>query len=116
MNTDVRVGYERLGSFRFKNQTVIAGKKPVSLPGDSGSVWLRRSDDFAAAVNFAGSDDGKMSVAFPIQWFMVRFGARVARPKGVGLVRSIKKNNGSMAYTRQLSRRELASIQVIYTR
>ncbi len=116
VNTDVSVGYARLGSFRFKNQTVIAGAKPVSLPGDSGSVWLRRSDNFAAAVNFAGSDDGKMSIAFPIHWFMVRFGARVARPKGVGLVRSVKSKDGNPAYTRQLSRRELSSIKVVYAR
>src|SRR5690606_15414356 len=83
VNTDVLVDYGKLGVIRFENQTIIRGKRPISLPGDSGSVWLRRSDNYAAAVNYAGTDDGRLSVAFPIHWAMRAFRTRVSRPAGL---------------------------------
>lgn len=82
IHTDIQVdygSYGNLGTITFKNQSVIRGKKPVSLSGDSGSVWLTKSGNQAAAVNFAGSDEGRLSIAYPIDWFMKVFGTRVAR-------------------------------------
>ncbi|MGE5703395.1 MAG: hypothetical protein ACM32O_12765, partial [Clostridia bacterium] len=76
INTDLFINYGKyggLGSIRFRNQTVITSSMPISLPGDSGSVWLRAKDNFAAAVNFAGTSDGKRSIAYPVQWFMQVF-------------------------------------------
>ena len=57
---------------------------PVSLPGDSGSVWLNKNDKYALAVNFAGpNDDGKYSITFPINWAMTIYSIQVAIPSGV---------------------------------
>lgn len=83
IHTDIRVGYGsygNLGTITFKNQSVIRGNRPVSLSGDSGSVWLTRRGNLAAAVNYAGSADGFLSISYPIEWFMQVFGARVATP------------------------------------
>ncbi|WP_282942180.1 hypothetical protein [Paenibacillus sp. RC67] len=114
VNTDVQVDYgEDLGVITFRDQSVIIGINPVSLPGDSGSVWLRRSDNFAAAVNFAGTEDGLTSIAFPVDWFMRRFRTRVARPNGAGIIRNVNTNNGNPAYARRLTASELASIKVV---
>lgn len=82
IHTDIRVNYGdygNLGTITFKNQSVIRGKRPVSLGGDSGSVWLTRSGNQAAAVNFAGTEEGRLSIAYPVDWFMKVFGTRVAR-------------------------------------
>lgn len=82
IHTDIQVdygSYGNLGTITFKNQSVIRGTKPVSLSGDSGSVWLTERGNQAAAVNFAGSDEGRLSIAYPIDWFMKVFGTRVAR-------------------------------------
>ncbi|GJM82609.1 hypothetical protein HMSSN139_51050 [Paenibacillus sp. HMSSN-139] len=54
IHTDVQVDYGdygNLGTITFKDQSVIRGKRPVSLEGDSGSVWLTRKGNLAAAVN-----------------------------------------------------------------
>ena len=80
-HTDIQVNYGpygNLGTILFKNQSVIRGRKPVSLGGDSGSVWLTRKGNHAAAVNFAGSADGKMSISYPVEWFMQVFNTSVA--------------------------------------
>jgi hypothetical protein len=117
VNTDVRVDYgTRLGMLTFRNQTVILGSNPVSLPGDSGSVWLRRADNFAAAVNYAGTKDGRMSIAFPVDWFMRTFRTRVAHPEGAGRIRTIHAANSNAAYARGLTAKELASIRIIRAR
>lgn len=82
IHTDIQVDYGdygNLGTITFKNQSVIRGSKPVSLSGDSGSVWLTVRGNRAAAVNFAGSEEGRLSIAYPIDWFMKVFGTRVAR-------------------------------------
>jgi hypothetical protein len=48
--TDLQINYGgSLGLLTFQDQTVVRGTNPVSLPGDSGSVWLRQSDNYAAA-------------------------------------------------------------------
>lgn len=82
IHTDIQVNYGdygNLGTITFKNQSVIRGKRPVSLGGDSGSVWLTRRGNLAAAVNFAGTEEGRLSIAYPVEWFMKVFGTRVAR-------------------------------------
>jgi len=112
VNTDVLVEYERpLGVLRFENQTMIRGRRPVSLPGDSGSVWLRRKDRYAAAVNFAGTDDGSVSVAFPVDWAMQAFRTRAARPVGAGRVRKVVRHGTS--YAPRLTKKQLLAIPVI---
>ncbi|WP_018752498.1 hypothetical protein [Paenibacillus sanguinis] len=83
IHTDVQVDYGdygNLGTITFKDQSIIRGRRPVSLDGDSGSVWLTQKGNYAAAVNFAGSDNGILSIAYPVDWFMRVFGTRVAKP------------------------------------
>lgn len=80
-HTDIQVNYGpygNLGTILFKNQSVVRGRRPVSLAGDSGSVWLTHKGNRAAAVNFAGSADGKMSISYPVEWFMQVFNTSVA--------------------------------------
>jgi len=113
VDTDVLVDYGKLGLLLFENQTIVRGTRPVSLPGDSGSVWLRRSDHYAAAVNFAGTTDGRVSVAFPVDWAMQAFRIRAARPCGAGRVRNVLRK--SRAYAPPLTPKQLSSIQVIQT-
>jgi hypothetical protein len=65
VNTDIQVDYGTfggLGTINFKNEIVVVGTKPVSLPGDSGSVWLTASDNYAAALNFAAPASGLRSI------------------------------------------------------
>lgn len=84
IHTDIEVDYGShggLGTIRFRNQTVIRGQTAVSLAGDSGSVWLT-AGNYAAAVNFAGSEDGRLSITFPVHWAMQAFGLRVATTNG----------------------------------
>ncbi|GGA45572.1 hypothetical protein [Paenibacillus physcomitrellae] len=83
INTDVNVSYDGFGGLDvvpFKNQSIIRGSKPVSLAGDSGSVWLTRKNNYAAAVNFAGAEDGLLSISFPVDRALRKFGVQVARP------------------------------------
>ena len=85
VHTDTKVNYGSyggLGTIGFKDQTVIKSSHPVSLPGDSGSIWLRHFDKYACAVNYAGSGDGKTSIAFPFNWFAQVFKVLVARTSG----------------------------------
>lgn len=61
-------GFVRISGRRypFARQAVIRGMgRPISLVGDSGSVWITE-DGEAAAMNFAGFDDGRISIATPI--------------------------------------------------
>ncbi|MFD2370705.1 hypothetical protein ACFSO0_12275 [Brevibacillus sp. GCM10020057] len=114
IHTDIDVDYGSLGglgTIRFRNQTVIRGNGPISLPGDSGSVWLT-SGNYAAAVNFAGSADGRLSIAFPVHWALQVFGLRVARTNGrLGrIVRAGRRNHAG--YTRPLSAAELRRIEL----
>lgn len=78
---DVRYPF---GTFRFTNQTAVRGTRAVSLPGDSGSVWLRAPGRFAVALNFANSEGGNLSIATPIARVMSTYGLRVAIPAGAG--------------------------------
>lgn len=85
VNTDVLVDYGDyggLGTIPFLKQTIISSDSPISLPGDSSSVWLNATNNFATAVNYAGSSDGLISVSFPIDWAMRALNLRTSRPNG----------------------------------
>lgn len=74
IGTDVSVNYATygMGNLKFIDQVIIGGGV-VSKRGDSGSVWLRNSDNQAAAMNFAGPDDGSFSISFPFVRFARMF-------------------------------------------
>ncbi|WP_055108303.1 chymotrypsin family serine protease [Paenibacillus ihumii] len=123
IHTDIRVGYGpygNLGMITFKNQSVIRGKRPVSLSGDSGSVWLTQRGNLAAAVNFAGSDDGFLSISYPIEWFMQVFGTQVASPlqhrKTHTPARPGRRAERSYLYTQPLPPRLLRTIKPLLAR
>jgi hypothetical protein len=108
-NVDIRVSYGgTLGTLLFRNQSIIRGNTgPVSLPGDSGSVWLRASDRFAAALNFAGTVDGIRSISNPIGTVMSTYGLRIAIPAlggafKAGAIRGIAPRRNA-AYVQPLS-------------
>nr|WP_234414403.1 S1 family peptidase [Paenibacillus sp. CAA11] len=117
VNTDIQVDYGdygNLGIVNFKNQTVVRGEKPVSLSGDSGSVWLTNRGNFAAAVNYAGSADGKLSISFPVQWAMQAFGIRVAKPGSAsGRVKTRKIRGDKQRYALPLTAKELGKVRVV---
>lgn len=104
INTDVKVdygNYGRLGQIQFKNQTIITSTKPISKPGDSGSVWINYNNRFAAAVNYAGTADGKLSVSYPIHWAMQAFNTSVAASSNrIGNIASTGSENYDSSYTR----------------
>jgi len=113
IHTDIQVNYGdygNLGTINFKNQSIIRGKGPVSLPGDSGSVWLTKKGNKAAAVNFAGSDNGHLSISYPIDWFMKVFGARVASNGKHSLSLPSRGKQKRYVYTHPLSAKTLKSI------
>lgn len=119
INTDVRVDYGdygELGIVPFRNQTVIRGTSPVSLPGDSGSVWLTNKGNYAAAVNYAGSADGRLSISFPVEWAMQTFGIQVARPGRAGRVKRRKIKGNKHRYTKPLSKKERSTLRVLRAR
>lgn len=115
INTDVKVNYGSyggLGEILFKNQTIIRSNTPISLPGDSGSVWVDYRTKRAAAVNYAGTQDGKLSVSYPIQWALQAFRMNVATSNKSAQQFNVKgKDNKS--YTRPLTSKELKTIDVI---
>jgi len=117
-NVDVRVDYGgALGTLLFRNQSVIRGTVPVSLPGDSGSVWLRSSDRYAAALNFAGTVDGLRSISNPIAAVMSIFGLRVAipAPAGKSAAGAVKgaAPQGNHAYVQPLTARQRARLRLL---
>ncbi|MCQ6560068.1 S1 family peptidase [Paenibacillus mendelii] len=112
----VNVGpYPELGGafLQFRNQTVLAGPNNISLPGDSGSVWM--SGGFAAALNFAGS--GTRSISTPIASVLSTFGLRVAAPAGAGVFKAgaVKgaAPKGNFAYVQPLSSVQRKQVRVI---
>ncbi|GEC92564.1 hypothetical protein BBR01nite_48950 [Brevibacillus brevis] len=115
IHTDIDVSYGNyggLGTIRFRNQTVIRSTVPISLPGDSGSVWLT-AGNYAAAVNFAGSANGRLSISYPVVWALQAFGVGIARSAGrvgrsVAKAKRVKRNT---ARTRPLSPAELKRVQ-----
>ncbi|MHB8170168.1 MAG: hypothetical protein ACYDG6_01290 [Thermincolia bacterium] len=117
INVDLKVDYSQiypqLGVIQFRNQSVIVGRKPVSLAGDSGSVWLRNRDKFAAAINFAGTVDGLRSISYPVQWFMQVFRTRVAAPGGGAATALASNRSLGYGYTKPLSPGELKKIPLV---
>lgn len=118
VNTDINIFYSNYNfTAIFRNQTIVRseGSYPVSLPGDSGSVWLNASTNWATAVNYGSinAQGGTRSISFPIQWFMQAFNTRVAIPAGRG--GGVKKAGKltSYAYARPLSQKELKTIRVV---
>ncbi|WP_244163063.1 S1 family peptidase [Paenibacillus pectinilyticus] len=118
-NVDVRVSYGgSLGTLLFRNQTVIHGNTgPVSLPGDSGSVWLRASDRYAAALNFAGTADGIRSISNPIGLVMSTYGVRIAVPTAGGTYIAGKVKGvapiGNSSYVQPLTEQQRKRIRAI---
>ena len=115
INTDVKINYGNYGGLdevSFEDQTIIRSNHPISLPGDSGSVWLYAKNYYATAVNYAGTPDGKLSVSFPVHWAMQAFGIRVAN-YGKSSSRILRLNKHNSKYTRPLSKKELGSIKII---
>lgn len=118
-NVDVRVSYGgTLGTLLFRNQSVIRGDSgAVSLPGDSGSVWLRAKDRFAAALNFAGTADGIHSISNPIGYVMSTYGLRIAIPASGGTFKagSVKgiAPRGNHSYVQSLTKEQRNRIQII---
>ncbi|MBP1932381.1 hypothetical protein [Ammoniphilus resinae] len=116
VNVDQRVGpYPEVGGavLLFRNQLVIRGQ---SIPGDSGSVWLRSGDNWAVGLNFAGG--GGVAIANPIGTVMNTFGLRVALPPAhSGTVRrgAIKDNRGKgdYGYSLPLTANQRKQIQVV---
>lgn len=97
-----RANYLDAATITFKNQSVIRGKRPVSLEDDSGSIWLTSKGNLAAAVNFAGSENGMLSISYPIEWFMQVFGTRVAKPLSGRLLRAKRGKNSKFMCIRPL--------------
>ncbi|MBH8605648.1 hypothetical protein [Thermoactinomyces sp. CICC 10522] len=114
IHTDIKVLYylPEETTFYYRNQTIVTGSKPSALPGDSGSVWLRDRDNFAAAVLLAGTDDGIMSVNYPIHWAVQALKIRIARPSGLGKATSPPPNH-NFAYVQPLNPVELEQIRVL---
>ena len=74
VDVTVKVQYHDGKVREFIKQVIVKNpQKPVSLPGDSGSVWLRSGDNYACALNFAGPSDGMYSVSTPIHFAMLIF-------------------------------------------
>jgi hypothetical protein len=116
IHTDVQVDYGdygNLGTITFKNQSVIRGKRPVSLEGDSGSVWLTSKGNLAAAVNFAGSENGMLSISYPIEWFMQVFGTRAAKPASGRLLRAQRGKSNRFICIRPLPAKLVKSLRPI---
>ncbi|MBD2867911.1 chymotrypsin family serine protease [Paenibacillus arenilitoris] len=118
INVDVEIGpYGELNNavLLFRNQTVIAGQAAVSLPGDSGGVWLRQSDRYAAALNFAGS--GNRSISTPIAAVMQAFGVQVAVPAaGRAFKRGKAKGavgSANYRFTRTLTTKQRKQVRVV---
>lgn len=118
VNTDVNIFYSNYNfTANFRNQTIVksGGSFPVSLPGDSGSVWLNANTNWATAVNYGSisGQGGIRSISYPIQWFMQAFSTRVAIPAGTG--GEVKKAGKitSYAYARPLTKKQLSTIRVV---
>jgi len=116
VHTDLPIDYGSyggLGTVGFKDQTVILSDSPVSLPGDSGSIWLKDDDNYACAVNYAGSDDGRRSISFPFNWFADIFKVLVAVPPLLrGNIVMVETAEDRALYSGVLSSQQLAGIRV----
>ncbi|MDQ0417706.1 hypothetical protein J2Z48_001879 [Croceifilum oryzae] len=112
VHTDVLVDGEDV----FVDQIIVTRhKQVVGKAGDSGSVWLHDQDHFAAAVEYAGTTDGRISVCFPFHWVSQVFGIRVAVPTPHGGFRAgvTKGRSNRPDCTQPLTKAQLNQIQVI---
>ncbi len=110
------IGNVEDATLQFNNQITVAGTN-IDQPGDSGGVWLRKRDHFAAALNFAGTSDGSISTSTPIATVMNTFGLRVAAPGGAsgfkqGSIKDVAPK-GNYSYVQPLSAEERKQIKVI---
>lgn len=55
----------------FMGQLLIEGNGPISLDGDSGSVWVTENGE-AAALSFASLRRGRVSISTPIDAVLER--------------------------------------------
>ncbi|MDD9270629.1 hypothetical protein ACFPES_26590 [Paenibacillus sp. GCM10023248] len=107
--------YPELGgaNLQFRNQTVLTSSTNISLPGDSGSVWMR--GQFAAALNFAGS--GPRSISTPIASVMNTFNIRVAVLARTGTYKAGAAINpapgGNYSYVRPLTPAQRKYVRVV---
>lgn len=72
----------REGLRPFARQIVVRAQHdlPISLEGDSGGVWFDEHGD-AVAMNFAGAERGRVSIASPLSAICERLRVRIeARP------------------------------------
>ncbi|BFT75951.1 hypothetical protein [Paenibacillus sp. P36] len=116
IGVQINIGpYPELGgaTLQFRNQTILTAPTNISLPGDSGSVWMR--GQFAAALNFAGS--GPRSISTPIASVMNTFNIRVAVLAGTGTFKSGAAINpspkGNYAYTRPLTVAQRKLVRIV---
>ena len=70
-----------IGRLYFTRQILVHGSGiTISLPGDSGAVWVTPSA-YAAALNFSSTDrSGRFSIATPINQVLDAFEVQVAVP------------------------------------
>lgn len=121
INVSANVTYPGVGTFPFTGLTIVKSTTggAVAGGGDSGSVWLRDSDNFAAAVHFASGNDKTRSTSFPIDRAMRAFGVRIVIPaasaRGKAKMGAIKgappKRN--YAYVQPVTKKHLLSTQVL---
>lgn len=116
INVDQRVGpYRELGgaTILFRNQVLIRG---VSMPGDSGSVWLTTDAEgrWAVGLNFAAG--GGIAVATPIGTVMNTFQMLVAAPSSTGKIGGKVKRvgrKGDYRYSLPLTEAQKRQIRLI---
>jgi len=77
VNVTVNVGYER-GTARFVKQIIVESGTPFIGGGDSGSLLVTDNADLnPVGLLFAGTSDGLLAVANPIDLVLNRFGVTV---------------------------------------
>lgn len=76
VNAIVNVGYSS-GTARFVDQIVVSSRKPFSKAGDSGSLIVTDAGRNPVGLLFAGTQDGKTTIANRIDLVLGRFGASV---------------------------------------
>lgn len=77
VNATVLIGYDS-GTARFVGQIIVEGRKPVTKPGDSGSLFVTNNSGLnPVGLSFAGTSDGKLAVANPIGSVLAALGISI---------------------------------------